>query len=67
MSDSNRPDDDEDDGTRSRNNILFLIVAVLVVVAGIWLVNKMIDLRNMQNCLESGRRNCAPIEVPQPR
>lgn len=62
MADPVRPDDDERD--RGRNNLLFLVVAVLVVVAGIWLVNKMIDMRNLQNCLESGRRNCAPIETP---
>ncbi len=53
----------EDDGDRRRGNLLFLLVAVLVVVAGIWLVNKLIDLRNLQNCLESGRHNCAPIET----
>jgi hypothetical protein len=63
MADPGRPD--EDDRDRGRNNLLFLVVAVLVVVAGIWLVNKMIDMRNLQNCLESGRRNCAPIETPQ--
>jgi hypothetical protein len=66
MSEPNGSDDDEDH-VRSRNNILFLAVAVLVVFAGIWLVNQMIDLRNMQNCLESGRRNCAPIETPKSR
>jgi hypothetical protein len=59
------PPDHEDERDRGRNNVLFLVVAVLVVVAGIWLVNKLIDMRNLQNCLESGRRNCAPVEVPQ--
>jgi len=59
------PPDHEDERDRSRNNVLFLVVAVLVVVAGIWLVNKLIDMRNLQNCLESGRRNCAPVESPQ--
>ncbi len=58
-----RPPEEPDDD-RTRNNVLFLVVAVLVVLAGIWLVNKMIDLRNLQNCLESGRHNCAPIETP---
>jgi hypothetical protein len=66
MSRSNGPHEEEN-GDRRRSNLTFLIVAVLVVAAGIWLVNKMIDLRNMQNCLESGRRNCAPIEAPQTR
>jgi hypothetical protein len=61
------PEEPDDDRERTRNNVLFLVAAVLVVLAGIWLVNKMVDLRNMQNCLESGRHNCAPIETPTPR
>src|SRR6266699_2812516 len=61
------PEDPDEDRERSRNNLLFLVVAVLLVIAGIWLVNKLNDLRNLQNCLESGRRNCAPIETPPPR
>jgi len=61
------PDPEEDDSVRRRNNMLFLVAAVLLVLAGVWLVNKMIDLRNLQNCLESGRRNCVPVETPQPR
>ena len=60
-------DPEEDESTRRRTNMLFLVAAVLVVLAGIWLVNKMIDLRNLQNCLESGRRNCAPVETPPTR
>jgi flagellar biogenesis protein FliO len=57
------PPEPEEEG-RSSTNLVFLLVAVLIVVAGIWLVNKLIDLRNLQNCLESGRRNCVPIETP---
>jgi len=56
-------DNDDDDEGRRRNNVLFLAIAAVVVIAGIWLVNKLIDMRNMQNCLESGRRNCAPIST----
>jgi hypothetical protein len=64
MSHPDPTDHENNDRERSRNNVLFLVAAVLVVIVGIWLVNKMIDLRNMQNCLESGRHNCAPIEMP---
>jgi len=60
--DSSRGQEDDGDDDQ-RGNLLFLLVAVLVVVAGIWLVTKLIDLRNLQNCLESGRHNCAPIET----
>ena len=61
MQQSSPPEPEE---SRSRTNLVFLIVAVLVVVAGVWLVNKLIDMRNLQNCLESGRRDCVPIETP---
>jgi len=61
MPDSDR--DREDEAARSRNNLLFLAVAAIIVIIGIWLVNKLIDLRNLQNCLESGRHNCAPVET----
>jgi hypothetical protein len=67
MPDPDSSHDQEDDSARRRGNLLFLVVAVIVVIAGIWLVNKLIDLRNLQNCLESGRRNCAPVETPTPR
>ena len=49
---------------RRRSNLMLLIVAVVVVVVGVYLVNWMIDQRKLQECLESGRRNCAPISTP---
>jgi hypothetical protein len=63
-----RPDDrhdDEDD--RRRTNLILLVAAVAVVVAGVWLVNTMVDMRKRQECVESGRHNCAPIDAPDRR
>lgn len=37
---------------------------VVLVVAGIWLLGTMADLRKVQDCAAQGRRNCAKIEVP---
>jgi len=54
-------DDEHQDGDNRRGNLAVLVVAVVVVVAGVWLVNKLVDMRNMQNCLQSGRTNCVPI------
>ena len=54
----------ETDAERRRANIALLIGAVILIGGGIWLVNALIDARNAQICLESGRRNCAPIDVP---
>jgi len=35
---------------------------VLLVVAGIWLLGSMADLRKVQDCAAQGRRNCGTIE-----
>ena len=37
---------------------------VVLVVAGIWLLGTMADIRKVQDCAAQGRRNCAAIEVP---
>jgi hypothetical protein len=54
----------ETEAERRRGNIALLVGAVILIGGGIWLVNALIDARNAQICLESGRRNCAPIDVP---
>ena len=58
------PDDDEDDGNRRRNVVLVLATVMILVVGGVWLVNKLVAMRNLQNCLDSGRTNCATIVPP---
>jgi hypothetical protein len=37
---------------------------VILIGGGIWLVNALIDARNAEICMESGRRNCTPIDAP---
>ena len=65
MASDRRPDDEEEtEAERRRTNIVLVVVAVLLIGAGIWLVNALVDARKLQQCYESGRRNCAPIEVP---
>jgi hypothetical protein len=62
---STKPDEDhEDERDRRVTNIFLLVLFALVVGSGIWLVNAMIDQRQMDNCLSQGRRNCAPIDAP---
>ncbi|MGA8381246.1 MAG: hypothetical protein WB710_08950 [Stellaceae bacterium] len=41
-----------------------LIVILLLVVAAVYLVNALRKESNLEDCLMSGRSNCAPIEVP---
>jgi hypothetical protein len=64
MTDPTPPDDDRvSEEERRRSNLILLLVAVGVVVVGVWLVNWLIDQRKLQECLESGRHNCVPINT----
>ena len=54
----------EDEGNRNVENAVMLGFFVVLVVAGIWLLGTMADIRKMQDCAAQGRRNCATIEVP---
>ena len=64
MSDPRPPDDDRvSEEEHRRSNLILLLVAVGVVVVGVWLVNWLVDQRKLQECLESGRRNCVPINT----
>jgi hypothetical protein len=40
------------------------IFLVVLVVAGVWLMNTLREIGQMQDCAMQGRRNCAPIEAP---
>ena len=43
---------------------MILAFFLVVVGAGVWLANAMIDYRKIDDCMAQGRRNCAPIDVP---
>jgi hypothetical protein len=56
----------EPDDYRQRmiNNGLAFLACILLVVMGIWIANTMAEMRRNQDCVLSGRRNCAPIPAP---
>jgi hypothetical protein len=56
----------EPDDYRQRmiNNGLGLLACILLVAGGIWIANTMAEMRRNQDCVLSGRRNCAPIPAP---
>ena len=58
------PEPEETERERRVTNLFLLGAALVVVVGGIWLVNAMVDARKSEECFESGRRNCNPIEAP---
>ncbi len=55
----------EDYRHRMKMNLLGLAVTIVLVVAGIWLAERMAEMQGIQDCFISGRRNCAPIQIPQ--
>ncbi len=56
-------DGGEEERDRWVTNIFLVTFFVFVVGAGIWLVNAMIEQRQIDNCVGQGRRNCAPIDT----
>jgi hypothetical protein len=61
MSEPNDPDDEDD---RKLANIVLVVGFVVLVAAGFWLANAMVDARKADECISSGRRNCIPLDVP---
>jgi len=59
-----RADGRDDYRHRMTMNVLGFLVTILLIVAGVWLADKIAELRKNQDCYLSGRLNCAPIEVP---
>jgi hypothetical protein len=59
-----RADTGDDYRHRMMMNVLGFLVTAGLILAGLWLVDKIADMRKDQDCYLSGRRNCAPIEVP---
>ncbi len=56
--------DPEEERRRIRTNVAALILAAVLVLVGWFLVDKLGQSARMQDCLMSGRSNCAPINVP---
>jgi len=56
----------EPDGSR-RTALLALIVIAALVVGGLFLWGELSRMAAIQDCVASGRTNCAPIAAPSPR
>jgi hypothetical protein len=68
---SNRDDGgprDQDPGSGSRRGaVIGLILVLALVVVAYFLVNALRKESNLEDCLMSGRTNCAPLDVPAKR
>lgn len=56
----------EEDDYRHRMivNVAAFVIAVLLILAGVWLATTMAQMRKNQDCVLSGRRGCTPVEAP---
>jgi hypothetical protein len=49
-----------------RGALIGMLVALLLIVLGLILVKVLGDSGRLQDCVMSGRTNCAPIDTPSP-
>ncbi len=49
---------------QSRGRIVGLAVAAVLILLGWFLIQELGSASRLQDCVMSGRTNCAPIEVP---
>jgi hypothetical protein len=55
--------DPEQDGSQ-RRALAGLAIAVVLLVAGLWLAHELTAASKIQDCLMTGRTNCNVIESP---
>ena len=62
-----RSEEPDDYRHRMIVNMVGFLAIVVLIGAGIWLADTMAAMRKKQDCLLSGRRGCAPVEVTKDR
>jgi hypothetical protein len=55
------PDDDPEEPDRRPGALLRLLIVLLLVIGGLVLVHVLRNMSQLQDCVMSGRTNCAPI------
>jgi hypothetical protein len=58
VSQSSSDEEHDEPHSGSRGNIAAIIAVVVIAALGYWAFNYLDHQRKMQNCLDSGRRNC---------
>ena len=58
------PRDDAPDGESRRGAVIGLVVVLALGVIGDVLVSALRENAQLEDCLMSGRKNCAPITAP---
>ena len=55
---------DNDPGPNPRRALVGLIALVVLVCAVLFIMHRLNQAAQIQDCVASGRTNCAPIETP---
>jgi len=58
------PDDDSVEPLSTAALVKIGLLVVFLVIAGVWLMNKLRDIGRLEDCAMQGRRNCITISVP---
>ena len=58
------PNNHDDGGGNRRGALIGLVITALLVVAGYYLMTVLRHQGQVEDCLMSGRSNCAPIDLP---
>lgn len=59
-----RVEEPDDFHHRMKMNGLALIAIIVLVLTGLWIADTMARMRKDQDCVLTGRRGCAPVDVP---
>jgi hypothetical protein len=59
VSQSSSEDEGDDERPNGRGNIAAIIAVVVIAALGYWAFTYLDHQRKMQNCLDSGRHDCA--------
>jgi hypothetical protein len=55
---------DDDYRHRMVMNVIGFLACAVLVAAGVWIANAIAEMRKTQDCVLSGRHDCAHIDVP---
>ena len=55
---------DDDGGASRRAALAGLVITLLIVIVGYYLMTALRDQGKVEDCLMSGRTNCAPLDIP---
>jgi cell division septal protein FtsQ len=58
---SDKHEDEDDQPAPRRGALIALIVVVALVAGGIWISQSLRSSAQIQDCVMSGRSNCAPV------